>query len=105
YRVGTRKAKQPTGFGVPVGFGVAAVVGACPGFGDAGGAHLALLPPSSMGPSRLPKVMSASFRYGVIGLRISRPSFGGRKLSLIDVEPSITSPTAAIVIISLLAGV
>jgi hypothetical protein len=42
--------------------------------------------------------MSAADRIGVTALRISAPSFGGIRESFGNGDPSITSPTAAIVI-------
>ena len=41
--------------------------------------------------------MSAFDKIGVTSFNISTPSFGGKNVSFIEVEPSIMSPTAAIV--------
>src|SRR5687768_17269957 len=41
--------------------------------------------------------MSAADKIGVASFKISAPSLGGRNVSSIEVEPSMMSPTAAIV--------
>ncbi|HXF42600.1 MAG TPA: hypothetical protein VNK26_02575, partial [Pyrinomonadaceae bacterium] len=67
-----------------------------------GGGHFAEIPPSIIGPSRLPNAMSAEVSMALKGLSKSLPSFGGIRESLGYGEPSMISPTAAMVIDSVL---
>src|SRR5688572_22026042 len=69
------------------------------------GEHLDDAASSTIGPSRLPNAMSAADKIGVTSLSRSAPSLGGIRVSLGNGDPSIMSPTAAIVIEAVLPGV
>src|SRR5688572_18875524 len=79
-------------------------LGSWPGLGGSGGLHFDETPPSVIGPSRLPKAISAVESTGATAFKISAPSFGGMRVSLGYGEPSIMSPTAAIVTVSFVCG-